>query len=129
MKIEHIAVWTRDLSRLKSFYEKFFGARILSEYTNDKTQFRSCFLAFESGARLEIMRRPDIKSIDKSSGEEFFGYAHLAMSVGSEERVDALTQELAEAGYKILVGPRQTGDGYYESVALDPDGNRIEITV
>lgn len=86
-------------------------------------------MTFESGAKLELMHRPDIRDVERPLGEEHFGYAHLAISVGSEAKVDALTQELADDGYEILDGPRRTGDGYYESVALDPDGNRIEITV
>ncbi len=129
MKIEHIAIWTNDLNRLKAFYEKYFGAQSGSRYINERTQFQSYFMTFESGARLELMQRHDIKSIEKSSGQDHYGYAHLAMSVGSEASVDALTQRLADEGYQILDGPRRTGDGYYESVALDPDGNRIEITV
>ncbi len=129
MRIEHIAIWTRDLARLRTFYEEYFGARSSSQYTNERRRFRSCFMTFESGAKLELMHRPDIRDVERPLGEEHFGYAHLAISVGSEAKVDALTQELADDGYEILDGPRRTGDGYYESVALDPDGNRIEITV
>ena len=129
MKIEHIAIWVKDLTRLKTFYEKYFGARSDSGYANESKQFLSHFLTFESGARLELMQRPDILDLEKSPGQEYSGYAHLALSVGSEEKVDMLTQKMADDGYKILDGPRRTGDGYYESVALDPDGNRIEITV
>ncbi len=129
MNIEHIAIWTQDISRLRSFYEKYFGARSNPLYTNQRNRFQSYFLSFESGARLELMQRPGILGSDRSSGQEFTGYAHLAVSVGSEERVDALARQLAEDGRKILDGPRRTGDGYYECTVLDPDGNRIEITV
>ena len=129
MKIEHIALWTKDLQRLKEFYEKYFQVHAGSLYTNPEKSFESYFLKFESGARLEIMKRPDIVSVKKSPGKEAHGYAHLAISVGSEEKVNELTEKLRRDGYPILDGPRHTGDGYYETVISDPDGNRIEITV
>lgn len=128
MKIEHIAIWTKDLEQLKEFYEKYFDATSNELYTNQKKEFRSYFLTFDSGARVEIMQRPDIESASKAHEQEYFGYAHLAISVGSEKKVDELTEILRNDGYPILDGPRQTGDGYYESVISDPDGNRIEIT-
>lgn len=130
MKIEHVSLWTKDLEQIKRFYETYFGAISNNLYTNSKKQFQSYFLTFESGARLEIMQRPDVHPVSKNSPEEeYIGYAHLAMSVGSEEKVDQLTEKLQEDGYPVLDGPRRTGDGYYESVVCDPDGNRIEITV
>jgi len=129
MHIEHLAVWAKDLERMKEFYEKYFDATSNSLYVNQKKQFKSYFLTFESGARLELMQRPDIQTIEKSNGEEFYGYAHLAISVGSEEKVNRLTKTLKNDGYLILDGPRRTGDGYYESVITDPEGNRIEITI
>lgn len=129
MHIEHLAIWTKDLERLKEFYEKYFHTTSNSLYVNQKKQFRSYFLIFDSGARLELMQRPDIKSSPKSDGTELYGYAHLAISVGSEDSVNRLTERLRNDGYPILDGPRRTGDGYYESVVADPDGNRIEITV
>lgn len=129
MHIEHLAIWTKDLERLKEFYEKYFDTTSNSLYVNQKKQFRSYFLIFDSGARLELMQRPDIKSSPKSDGTELYGYAHLAISVGSEDSVNRLTERLRNDGYPILDGPRRTGDGYYESVVADPDGNRIEITV
>lgn len=128
MKIEHIAIWTENIEQLKEFYETYFGAVSGEKYVNEEKQFQSYFLTFSSGARLEIMRRPDIKSREKNYGE-YYGYAHLAISVESEEEVNKLTGQLMQDGFKILDGPRRTGDGYYESVILDPDGNRIEITV
>ncbi len=128
MKIEHIAVWVEDIEQLKAFYATYFGATAGNRYTNPRTQFSSYFLTFSSGARLEIMQRPTIEPLpDKTS--EWHGYAHFAFSVGSRAAVDALTERLTAAGYPCISAPRTTGDGYYESVILDPEGNRIEITV
>lgn len=130
MKIEHVSIWTEDLERMKTFYKTYFGATSNDKYINSKKQFQSYFLTFESGARLEIMQRPDIQIIHKSTPEkEYIGYAHLAISVGSEEKVNQLTETLKKDGYPVLDGPRKTGDGYYESVISDPDGNRVEITI
>ena len=127
MHIEHIAIWTRQLEALKTFYETYFAARVNQKYTNPKTGFESYFLTFDSGSRMEIMQRPDIEG--PQGAEQKVGYAHLAFSVGSREEVDRLTQRLAEDGYQVVGQPRTTGDGYYESLILDPDGNRVEITV
>ncbi|MGD8806041.1 MAG: VOC family protein [Chloroflexota bacterium] len=128
MKLEHFAVWSGDIERLRQFYERYFGARSNAKYANQNTGFESYFLSFDDGARLELMQRPDIQ-LDGRFEEEIPGYAHLAVSVGSEDVVDALTSRLEKDGHRCLSGPRRTGDGYYESVILDPDGNRIEITV
>ena len=127
MKIEHVALWTQQLEPMRAFYEQFFNGRSSSRYTNPKTGFTSYFLSFESGARLELMQRPDIVGTVPST--EQMGLTHLAISLGSETAVDTLTNQLNEAGYPIVSQPRTTGDGYYESVILDPDGNRIELTV
>jgi lactoylglutathione lyase len=129
MHIAHLAIWAKDLESLKTFYERYFGARANTKYINAQKHFQSYFLTFTSGARLELMSRPDIPSMATQSGQEHLGYAHLAISVGSEAAVDALTLRLVNDGYPCLDGPRRTGDGYYESVVLDPEGNRIEITV
>ena len=129
MHIAHLALWAKDLENLKTFYERYFEAQAASKYLNVQKRFQSYFLTFASGARLELMHRPDIPSMARQSGQEFPGYAHLAMSVGSEAAVDALTMRLVNDGYQRLDGPRRTGDGYYESVVLDPEGNHIEITV
>ena len=129
MHIAHLALWAKDLENLKTFYERYFGAQANPKYINAQKHFQSYFLTFTSGARLELMYRPDIPSMATPSGQERLGYAHLAMSVGSESAVDTLTMRLVNDGYQRLDGPRRTGDGYYESVVLDPEGNRIEIAV
>ena len=127
MRIEHVAVWTPDLERLVAFYVRHFGATAGPKYTNPRTGFESYFMSFESGARLEVMRSPIV--VTGEPGQPQFGYAHFAISVGTEAAVDRLTEQFRAAGVPVADGPRRTGDGYYESVILDPDGNRIEITV
>jgi lactoylglutathione lyase len=126
MHITHIALWTSDLERARRFYETYFNATANQKYSNPRKQFESYFLAFENGARLELMHSPTLSPLSPAPA---LGYAHLAMSVGSPENVDALTIRLRADGYTIVDGPRTTGDGYYESVVLDADGNRIEITI
>jgi lactoylglutathione lyase len=128
VRIEHIAIWCTDLENLRAFYETYFGARSNEKYINQTTGFESYFLSFESGARLELMRLPSIPQTTNDSHKQFTGLVHLAISVGSEDRVNELTEELRKAGHEVLDGPRRTGDGYYESVVLDPERNRIEIT-
>lgn len=128
MKIEHIAIWSKDIERLKSFYKKYFNATAGDKYANPKKSFSSYFLSFRSGARLELMKMPSIPASRNSTETQFTGYIHIAISVGSQEKVDQLTEQIRTDGYKIVSNPRFTGDGYYESVVLDPDGNRIEIT-
>lgn len=128
MKIEHMAIWTRDIERLRMFYVKYFGATSNAKYVNPTKQFESYFLSFPAGARLEIMYSPQVRQRMKED-LQWCGYAHLAFSAGSQDEVDALTRRLQEDGYHLLDGPRVTGDGYYESVVLDPDENRVEITI
>ena len=129
MKIEHLAIWVADLERMKIFYEKYFQAKAGEKYHNPKKQFESYFLSFSDGPRLELMYRPDIESVNKNIAQEFIGFAHIAISVGSKEKVNTLTEELRSNGNEVIGEPRTTGDGYYESVVLDPEGNRIEITI
>lgn len=126
MKIEHIAIWVTDLDASKGFYCTYFKAIAGKKYHNPAKNFTSYFLSFNGQVRLELMHRPDMPS---RSTEEQLGIAHFAISVGSKEEVDRLTDHLAKEGVTILDGPRTTGDGYYESVVFDPDGNRIEITI
>jgi lactoylglutathione lyase len=128
MHIEHIAIWTHDLDGMRDFYETWFSAEVGRHYTNLAKGFESYFLTFSSGARMEIMRSTDLT--DSPDGAKLCpGYAHIAFSVGSEEEVDSLTERMRHDGQTIVDGPRRTGDGYYESLVLDPDGNRVEITV
>lgn len=129
MKIEHLAIWVADLERMKIFYEKYFQAKAGEKYHNPKKQFESYFLSFSDGPRLELMYRPDIESVNKNIAQEFIGFAHIAISVGSKEEVNTLTEKLRSNGIEVIGEPRTTGDGYYESVVLDPEGNRIEITI
>ncbi len=127
IKIEHVALWTLDVERSKAFYIKYFGARSNEKYYNSKKQLETYFLTFDSGARLEIMKRPEVQQ-GKNDGF-LSGFTHLAFSLGSKEKVDELTERLVKDGYQKTDGPRTTGDGYYESQVLDPDGNPIELTV
>lgn len=129
MHIEHIAIWTRNLEGLKAFYETYFQARSGPRYANKSTQFTSYFLEFDSGARLELMSMPSIPETRNDAAQQATGLIHLAFSTGSAANVDQLTERLRQDGYQIMDGPRRTGDGYYESVVLDPDGNRVEITI
>lgn len=129
MQISHFALWVSDLEGAKAFYERYFGAQANAKYVNERKQFQSYFLTFAGGPSLELMQRPDITPLNRAPGQEFLGYAHLAMAVGSQAAVDELTARLVADGYQRIDGPRWTGDGYYESVVVDPEGNRIEITV
>jgi lactoylglutathione lyase len=129
MRIDHIAMWVQDLERQKSFYEKFFQPQVGQKYINTQKNFQSYFLNFQSGARLELMQKPEIPANANDVIRQNSGLIHMAISVGSKERVDQLTTELRESGFSVLDGPRTTGDGYYESVVLDPESNRVEITI
>jgi lactoylglutathione lyase len=128
MTIEHVALWTADLERARRFYEAYFGATAGARYQNPAKAFASYFLGFASGARLELMHRPDLRA-SAVHAVPAVGYAHLAFATGSRAAVDSLTERLRAAGHPVLGEPRTTGDGYYESVVADPDGNSIEITI
>lgn len=128
MKIEHLAIWVLDLEKMREFYMKFFQVKSNEKYFNPKKKFSSYFLSFENGARIEIMHRPDISEILEKFDSKI-GLAHFAISVGSKEKVDSLTESIRESGYRVIGEPRTTGDGYYESVIADPEGNLIELTV
>ena len=125
VRIEHVALWVRDIDSVAAFYAKYFGARIGAPYRNPAKGFTSRFLEFAAGARLEIMTRT---GIDARAGNELLGFAHVALAVGEVAAVDALATRLAADGIAIIDGPRRTGDGYYECVVRDPEGNRVEVT-
>jgi len=127
MRIEHVAMWTRNLARCTDFYVTYFGASAGPIYINPAKGFESCFLSFADGARLEVMSTTSLSLAESAPGAQRLGLTHLAISVGSEPRVDELTLRLRDDGISVVEGPRRTGDGYYESVVIDPDGNRIEI--
>lgn len=129
MRIEHLAIWTDDIAKLKAFYCKYFQATAGSVYSNPTKGFESCFLKFQAGARLELMKSTRLDLARIPLGSQPFGLTHFAVSVGTMENVDALTLRLKNDGVLILDGPRWTGDGYYESVVIDPGGNLIELTV
>lgn len=127
MRIEHIAMYVNDLEGTRKFFEQYMGAISNNMYHNEKTGFKSYFLAFGDGARLEIMNKPDMDDADKSLQRT--GFIHIAFSVGSKEKVDLLTTQMKKDGYEVISGPRTTGDGYYESCIIGIEGNQIEITI
>ena len=126
MRIEHIAMYVVDLERTKDFFVKYFNAVPNNMYHNKKTDFRSYFLSFDEGTRLEIMNKPQVNNIKDTNR---MGYAHIAFSLGSAENVNRLTAELKADGYTVISEPRTTGDGYYESCIVDLEGNQIELTI
>ena len=129
MTLEHVAIWTNQLEALKEYYIQYFGAQPNEKYTNVQKQFQSYFLSFESGARLELMTRPDIPAnANDPITAQYLGIIHLAFGVETMAEVDQKAEELRAAGFPILSGPRKTGDGYYEFETLDPDNNRLEVT-
>lgn len=129
MRIDHLAIWTADLERCLAFYHTYFNATAGPRYHNPAKGFTSYFLSFADGPRFEVMQSTMLSPVESEPGAQRMGLTHFAMSLGSEAAVDAMTLRLRGDGFPILDGPRRTGDGYYESVTLDPDGNRIELTV
>lgn len=127
MKIEHIAMYVNNIEKAREFFVTYFDAKSNDGYHNTSTGFRSYFLSFSDGARLEIMNKPDMSDYEKNIART--GYIHVAFSVGSKENVDNMTARLKSDGYSVISGPRTTGDGYYESCVVDFEGNQIEITV
>jgi lactoylglutathione lyase len=125
MHINHIALYTNDLERMKTFYMTYFNASTNPGYHNPNTGLRTYFLSFENNTRLELMTRPNLEELVSTPFQT--GYIHLAFSAGSKENVNSLTSTLQKDGYTVFSKPRTTGDGYYESCVLDPDGNQIEI--
>lgn len=127
MKLEHAALWCHDLERVRAFYERYFGAEAGTRYHNPRKGFSSYFLRFAGGSRLELMQMPGIADRAVPAEVERMGLAHLAFDAGDEAAVEALTARLRADGHAVVGEPRRTGDGYYESVVLDPEGNRIEV--
>ncbi len=127
MKIEHIALYVNDLERAKDFFTRYFHATAGEKYHNPKTGFQSYFLSFQGECRLEIMSNPQMVNMEKLPART--GYAHIALSVGTKETVNSLTEQLRKDGYRIISNPRTTGDGYYESCLIDLEDNQIEITI
>ncbi|MBF4472570.1 VOC family protein [Flavobacterium sp. HJJ] len=127
MRIDHLALWTLDLEKTREFYVRYFDASSNDKYINPKTGLETYFLSFESGARLEIMTRPEVLSLKQDYTKRSIGFTHFAFDLESRENVDNLTDKLFKDGYEIIGEPRVTGDGYYESVVLDPDGNIVEL--
>ena len=127
VRIAPFALYVNNLEEARNFFVKYFDAKSNDGYHNFQTDFRSYFLSFDDDTRIEIMNKPEMSDCPKELTRT--GYAHIAFSVGSKEKVDTLTAELKADGYEVVSVPRKTGDGYYESCILDPDGNRIEITI
>lgn len=126
MKIEHIAMYVNELEAARDFFITYLGGKSNDGYHNKSTDFRSYFITFDDGSRLELMTRPGLDDQEKPLNRT--GYAHIAFSVGSKDKVDSLTAELKDAGFEVVSGPRTTGDGYYESCIVAIEGNQIEIT-
>ena len=127
MRIDHAALFCRDLEQMRQFFIDYFDARSNEQYHNPRTGLRTYILSFTEGStRLELMQRPDVQDADPS--QPAIGYIHLSFAVGSKKGVDLLTRRLAANGYTVTSGPRTTGDGYYESCILGPEGIQIELT-
>ena len=126
MKIEHVALYVNDLEAARDFFVTYLDGKPNSGYHNPRTDFRSYFITFDGGARLELMTKPSLADQEKLLNRT--GYAHIAFSVGSRGKVDELTARLQAGGYDVVSGPRTTGDGYYESCVVVVEGNQIEIT-
>lgn len=128
IRIEHVAIWVDDLEKMKEFYVKYFNAEPGEKYVNKVRRYSSYFMQFDRSARLELMNQPDISARNPRENE-LSGWAHIALSLGSRDKVLELTERLRNDGYPVAGEPRTTGDGYFESVILDPEGNRIELTI
>ena len=128
MRIEHIALFCKNLEQMRHFFLDHFEAVSNEQYHNPRTGLRTYILTFPTGgARLELMQRPD--AIDANPSKPNIGFIHISFALGNKETVDAKTIELRDAGYQVISGPRTTGDGYYESCILGPEGIQIEITI
>lgn len=128
MRIDHIAIWTDDLEAMKDFYVKYFHGQANQKYINPKKRFASYFISYQSGTRLELMSKEGIQDNRNNPEKQYKGLTHFAFDVGDQAAVDSLTEKIRLASYSVIDGPRKTGDGYYESTVLDPEGNLVEIT-
>ena len=126
MRIEHVAMYVNDLEKEKAFFETYFDAKAGDKYVHEEIGFSSYFLEFQDGARLELMHNTEMDDIEKYRKRT--GFIHIAFTVGGKEDVDRITEKIKNDGYELISGPRTTGDGYYESCILDPEGNQIEVT-
>ncbi len=124
MKLDHIAIWVEDLEKMKNFYLQFFDCKCSEKYINPAKNFQSYFLTFKDLSKIELMHNPK----KNKKANDLLGYAHLAIRLKTKKEIDILTEKIKQNGYKIVSGPRVTGDGYYETSFLDPESNIIEIT-
>lgn len=129
MKINHIAIWVKNIDLMKEFYVKYFNAKANSKYENKEKNFQSYFLNFEGDTRIELMSEIQINRYEQDVIYKKSGLVHFAISIGSKEKVIELTNKLKDDGYEVLSEPRITGDGYFESSILDPECNIVEITI
>ena len=127
MRIDHAAIFVADLEKARDFFLKYFSGTSNNGYHNEKTGFRSYFISFDDGSRLEIMNKPGMADPKKEPDRS--GYSHIAFSVGSKEKVNELTAQMKADGYEVVIGPRTTGDGYYKSCIVAVEDNLIELTV
>ena len=126
MMIEHAAMYVNDLEAARVFFVTYLDGVSNDGYHNKNTGFRSYFISFGGGARLELMNKAEMDDLEKPLSRT--GYAHIAFRTGSKEKVDMLTEKLKSAGFEVVSGPRTTGDGYYESCIVAVEGNQIELT-
>jgi lactoylglutathione lyase len=127
MIIEHVAIWTNRLEEMRDFYVRFFEGVSNEKYINRERGYQSYFISFSTGARLELMQMEGIPENRNDTIAQHLGIIHLAFGVDTIEQVESKAEQLRKAGFRILKGPRRTGDGYYEFEALDPDNNRFEV--
>ena len=126
MNISHIAIYTKELEVMKSFYCRYFKGVSNTKYVNPVKEFESYFIHFQHGAKLELMSK---RGITKPAGEkEHIGFSHIAFKLDSKQAVLDLTEILRKDGFTVVGEPRTTGDGFFESLVLDPEGNRVELT-
>ena len=127
MKISHLAIWTSDLEGMRNFYIHYFDASSGEAYFNHSRDFKSYFITFGGDCSIELMQMPGIPKSKNDPRKQVTGLTHFAIQIGSKQKVDELTEQLRKDGFRVISEARTTGDGFYESVILDPEGNRVEI--